>query len=77
MGGEGAVSGVTVTPGNDLTPEAAATLLPRLGAALFAHGIASSLGKVYVSLAHTDDDLAATVRAYFTALAEVKRDLAG
>ncbi len=60
MRGEGAVSGVIVTPG---TSEDAGSLLPKLGRALFARGIASNLGKVYVSLAHTDDDLAETVRA--------------
>ncbi len=77
MQGEGAVNGVILKPDGGLAPETAATILPRLGAALFERGIASSMGKVYVSLAHTDDDLAATVRAYFEALAQVKRELAG
>lgn len=71
MQGEGAVNGVVVTPGSTLAPDAVATLLPRLGVALFQRGIASNLGKVYVSLAHTDDDLADTVRAYFEALGQV------
>jgi glutamate-1-semialdehyde 2,1-aminomutase len=71
MKGEGAVSGVIVTPG---APEGSGSLLPQLGRALFARGIASNLGKVYVSLAHTDDDLTETVRAYTDALGEVKRE---
>lgn len=70
MRGEGAVSGVIVTPG---APEGSSALLPKLGQALFVRGIASNLGKVYVSLAHTDDDLSETVRAYSGALDEVKR----
>ena len=74
MRGEGAVNGVVVRADAGVSPDAAPSLLPRLGRALFARGIASNLGKVYVSLAHTDDDLAATVRAYFEALAEVKRE---
>jgi glutamate-1-semialdehyde 2,1-aminomutase len=68
MTGEGAVNGVVARGA------AGAALLPRLGRALFARGIASNLGKVYVSLAHTDDDLDATVRAYFEALSEVRRE---
>ena len=76
MRGEGAVNGVVVNPDGGLSLDAAATLLPRLGRALFARGIASNLGKVYVSLAHSDEDLDTTVRAYFEALAEVKRELA-
>lgn len=75
MRGEGAVNGVVVTPSDTISAEAAAALLPRLGEALFARGVASNLGKVYVSLAHSDDDLAATVRAYFEALGEVKQAL--
>ncbi len=71
MRGEGAVSGVVVTPG---AAGDAGSLLPMLGRALFVRGIASNLGKVYVSLAHTDDDLSETVRAYSGALDEVKRD---
>lgn len=71
MRGEGAVSGVIVAPG---AGEDAGALLPKLGRELFARGIASNLGKVYVSLAHTDDDLAETVQAYAGALEEVKRE---
>ena len=70
MRGEGAVSGVIVTPD---APDDAGALLPKLGRALFARGIASNLGKVYVSLAHTDDDLTETIRGYVGALDEVKR----
>ena len=70
MRGEGAVSGVILTP--DAQDDAGA-LLPKLGRALFARGIASNLGKVYVSLAHTDDDLTETIRGYVGALDEVKR----
>ena len=76
MHGEGAVNGVVVRPDGGRTPEPAAALLPRLGRALFERGIASNLGKVYVSLAHSDDDLDATVRAYFDALAQAKRERA-
>ena len=71
MHGESAVSGVVVTPD---APADAGSLLPKLGRALFARGIASNLGKVYVSLVHTDDDLAETIQAYVGALDEVKRD---
>lgn len=71
MKGEGAVSGVIVSPG---APEDSRSLLPQLGRALFARGIASNLGKVYVSLAHTDEDLTLTVRGYAEALDDVKRD---
>jgi glutamate-1-semialdehyde 2,1-aminomutase len=76
MRGEGAVNGVLLRPDSDLAADITATLLPRLGVALFARGIASNLGKVYVSLAHSDEDLDQTVRAYFDALGEVKRELA-
>jgi glutamate-1-semialdehyde aminotransferase len=72
MRGEGAVNGVLPTSDDP----AVAALLPRIGEALFARGIASNLGKVYVSLAHSDDDLAETTRAYSAALGEVKRDMA-
>lgn len=72
MRGEGAVSGVIVSPDAE---EDAGSLLPKLGRALFARGIASNLGKVYVSLAHTDDDLSETVRRYAGALDEVKREM--
>jgi glutamate-1-semialdehyde 2,1-aminomutase len=75
MQGEGAVNGVVVTSSDSLPADAAAALLPKLGVALFARGIASNLGKVYVSLAHSDEDLAETVRAYFDALGEVKQSL--
>jgi glutamate-1-semialdehyde 2,1-aminomutase len=71
MKGEGAVSGVIITPG---APEGSGSLLPQLGRALFARGIASNLGKVYVSLAHSDEDLAETVQSYAAALGEVKRE---
>jgi glutamate-1-semialdehyde 2,1-aminomutase len=75
MQGEGAVNGVVVTSSDSLSPELAASLLPRLGVALFERGVASNLGKVYVSLAHSDDDLSETVRAYFEALGQVKQEL--
>jgi glutamate-1-semialdehyde 2,1-aminomutase len=75
MRGEGAVSGVVTVPGGDLDPDAAAKLMPRLGTALWERGIASNLSKVYVSLAHSDDDLDLTVRAYVDALSQVKREL--
>ena len=48
-------------------------LLPALGSALFGQGIASNLGKVYVSLAHSDADIDETIRAYQVALAQVRR----
>ena len=71
MRGESAVSGVVVAPD---APDDAGSLLPKLGRALFARDIASNLGKVYVSLAHTEDDLTETIRGYVGALDEVKRD---
>jgi glutamate-1-semialdehyde 2,1-aminomutase len=74
MRGEGAVNGVVVTEAGGSVFDGSA-LLPRLGEALFARGVASNLGKVYVSLAHTDADLDETVRAYFESLSEVQRDL--
>jgi glutamate-1-semialdehyde 2,1-aminomutase len=74
MRGEGAVNGVVATAGGDRAADATA-MLPRLGKALFERGIASNLGKVYVSLAHTDADLDETVRSYGEALGQVKRDL--
>ena len=74
MRGEGAVNGVVTTAEYGAEGDAAAWQIPLLGRASFARGIATNLGKVYVSLAHTDDDLAATVRAYFDALTEVKRE---
>jgi hypothetical protein len=58
MRGEGAVSGVVVTDEGASN----AALLPALGRALFERGIASTLGKVYVSLAHSDADLEETSR---------------
>jgi glutamate-1-semialdehyde 2,1-aminomutase len=73
MRGEGAVSGVVAVSGGNVSAVNAAALLPRLGIALWERGIASNLGKVYVSLAHSDADLDTTVRAYFDALSEVKR----
>jgi glutamate-1-semialdehyde 2,1-aminomutase len=75
MRGEGAVNGVVATVTGDPTADVAATLVPQLGQALFERGIASNLGKVYVSLAHSDADLDDTVRAYGEALGQVKRDL--
>ncbi|MGH9175411.1 MAG: aminotransferase class III-fold pyridoxal phosphate-dependent enzyme, partial [Vicinamibacterales bacterium] len=75
MRGEGAVNGVVAAEAGDLTPEEAATLLPRLGKALFERGIASNLGKVYVSLAHSDADLDETIRAYGETLGQVRHDL--
>ncbi|MEZ4522032.1 MAG: aminotransferase class III-fold pyridoxal phosphate-dependent enzyme [Thermomicrobiales bacterium] len=70
MRGEGAV-GVIATPGASAD---AGSLLPKLGRALFSRGIASNLGKVYVSLVHTDDDISETIQGYVGALDEVKRD---
>jgi glutamate-1-semialdehyde 2,1-aminomutase len=72
MRGEGAVNGVVVTDEGASN----AALLPALGRALFERGIASSLGKVYVSLAHSDADLAETIRAYSAAMAQVRRAIA-
>ena len=69
MRGEGAVNGVVVTDEGASN----AALLPTLGRALFERGIASSLGKVYVSLAHSDADLEETIRAYGAAMAQVRR----
>jgi glutamate-1-semialdehyde 2,1-aminomutase len=76
MRGEGAVNGVVTTAATgDDAPDTASKLLPRLGKALFERGIASNLGKVYVSLAHSDADLDDTVRSYVDALGQVQRDL--
>jgi glutamate-1-semialdehyde 2,1-aminomutase len=75
MRGEGAVSGVVAVSGGGMTAAEASALLPRLGVALWERGIASNLGKVYVSLAHTDADLDTTVRAYFDALSQVRREV--
>jgi glutamate-1-semialdehyde 2,1-aminomutase len=75
MLGEGAVNGVVTKADGDAAPDTAATILPMLGRALFERGIASNLGKVYVSLAHSDADLDETIRGYAEALGEVKRGL--
>ncbi|HEX5165392.1 MAG TPA: aminotransferase class III-fold pyridoxal phosphate-dependent enzyme [Thermomicrobiales bacterium] len=72
MRGEGAVSGVVATDGGAANGSA---LLPALGSALFQQGIASNLGKVYVSLAHSDADIDQTIRAYSVALSQVRRDM--
>jgi glutamate-1-semialdehyde 2,1-aminomutase len=73
MVGEGCVRGVVPAPGAALSAEARAGLAPALSRALFARGIASNLHKVYVSLAHQDADLTATIAAYRDAMAEVAR----
>jgi glutamate-1-semialdehyde 2,1-aminomutase len=73
MRGEGAVSGVVVT---DEGAANGSALISALGSALFEQGIASNLGKVYVSLAHSDADLDETIRAYSTALSQVRRGIA-
>ncbi|HUG17256.1 MAG TPA: aminotransferase class III-fold pyridoxal phosphate-dependent enzyme [Thermomicrobiales bacterium] len=75
MLGEGAVNGVVTKTDGGNAPDTATALLPRLGRALFERGIASNLGKVYVSLAHSDADLDETVRGYVEALDQVKREL--
>jgi glutamate-1-semialdehyde 2,1-aminomutase len=72
MRGKGAVSGVVTI---DEGAANGAALLPALGSALFKAGIASSLGKVYVSLAHSDADIDETIRAYSAALSQVRRGL--
>ena len=72
MRGEGAVSGVVAT---DEGQGNASALLPALGSALFEQGIASNLGKVYVSLAHSDADIDETIGAYSVALSQVRRDM--
>jgi glutamate-1-semialdehyde 2,1-aminomutase len=72
MRGEGAVSGVVLT---DEAQGNASALLPALGSALFEAGIASNLGKVYVSLAHSDADIDETIRVYSGALSQVRRDM--
>jgi glutamate-1-semialdehyde 2,1-aminomutase len=72
MRGEGAVSGVVIT---DEGRGNASALLPTLGSALFEAGIASNLGKVYVSLAHSDADIDETIRAYGVALSQVRRGM--
>jgi glutamate-1-semialdehyde 2,1-aminomutase len=72
MRGEGAVSGVVAT---DEGAADGSTLIPALGSALFERGIASNLGKVYVSLAHSDVDIDETVRAYSAALSQVRRGI--
>ena len=72
MHGEGAVSGVVAT---DEGQGNASALLPALGSALFGQGIASNLGKVYVSLAHSDADIDETIRAYSAALSQVRQDM--
>ena len=73
MTGEGAINGVLVGDGAALSAEARAGLLPRLGRALFERGIASNLHKVYVSLAHSDEDLEQTVQSYREVLREAAR----
>jgi glutamate-1-semialdehyde 2,1-aminomutase len=72
MRGEGAVNGVVVT---DQGAANGSALIPALGSALFEQGIASNLGKVYVSLAHSDADINETVRAYNGALSRVRRGI--
>jgi glutamate-1-semialdehyde 2,1-aminomutase len=70
MTGEGAINGVLIEDGAELSEEVRTGLLPRLGCALFERGIASNLHKVYVSLAHSDEDLERTVQSYHEVLRE-------
>ena len=72
MRGEGAVSGVVAT---DEGATNGSALLPALGSALFEQGIASNLGKVYVSFAHSNADIDETIRAYSAALSHLRRSI--
>ena len=73
MRGEGAVSGVVATDEDASGTRQRSSR--RSGSALFERGIASNLGKVYVSLAHSDADIDETIRAYSVALSQVRREM--